>query len=65
MRPIILGGRLLEPLPSLEQARARAAESLAKLPPALRELEAGEPWPIVYSRELRELFERTRQNLVG
>jgi nicotinate phosphoribosyltransferase len=63
LRPIILGGRLVEPLPTLAQARARAAESIAKLPPALRELEVGEPWPVIYSRELRALIERTRANL--
>ena len=63
LRPIILGGRLIEPLPSLEQARARAAESIAKLPPALRQLEVAEPWPVIYSRELRELIGQTRANL--
>jgi nicotinate phosphoribosyltransferase len=65
LRPVILGGRLLEPLPSAGCARARAAEALAKLPPALRELEVAEPWPVIYSRELRQLIERTRSNLVG
>ena len=63
MRPIILGGRLVEPLPTLEQARARAAESVAKLTPALRELEDAEPWPVIYSRELRELIDRTQRQL--
>jgi nicotinate phosphoribosyltransferase len=64
-RPVILNGELVEPLPSLDQARTRAAESLAKLPPALRELEVGEPWPVIHSRELRELIDRTRHNLMG
>jgi nicotinate phosphoribosyltransferase len=64
LRPIILGGHLVEPLPTLELARQRAAESIAKLPPALRQLEPGEPWPVIFSRELRELFDRTRQNLL-
>jgi nicotinate phosphoribosyltransferase len=63
MRPVILGGKLVEPLPTLEEARARAAESVAKLAPALRELEVVEPWPVIYSRELRALIERTRANL--
>jgi len=63
LRPVILGGRLIEPLPALEQARRRAAESLAKLPAALRQLETAEPWPVIYSRELRELIEQTRRNL--
>ena len=65
LRPVILGGHLVEPLPSIEQARERAARSIAKLPPALRELEVGEPWPVIYSRELRELMERTRCNSAG
>lgn len=63
MRPVILGGHLVEALPSLEESRSRAAESIAKLPPALRGLETAEPWPVIYSRELRELIERTRHNL--
>lgn len=65
LRPVILGGRLVEPLPGLEQARARARESVARLAPALRQLETAEPWPVIYSRELRALMERTRSNLVG
>ncbi|HMC58740.1 MAG TPA: hypothetical protein VKJ01_06080, partial [Candidatus Solibacter sp.] len=63
MRPVILGGKLVEPLPTLAQARARAAESVAKLPAALRGLEAAEPWPVIYSRELRELIGQTSSNL--
>jgi len=65
LRPIILGGRLVEPLPTIEQSRQRAAESIAKLPAALRQLEVTEPWPVIHSRELRELTERTRRNLLG
>jgi nicotinate phosphoribosyltransferase len=65
LRPIILGGRLIEPLPTLAQARNRAAESIAKLPPALRQLEVAEPWPVIQSRELRELIGQTRANLRG
>ena len=62
MRPILLGGKLVEPLPTVEQARERTAACLAKLPPELRELEPAQPWPVIYSRELRELTERTRLN---
>jgi len=64
LRPVLMEGQLVEPLPTLEQARSRAAESVAKLAPALRELEPAEPWPVIYSRELRELIERTRANLL-
>ena len=63
LRPIVLGGRLIEPLPGIEEARARAAASLANLPPALRQLEVTEPWPVIQSRELRELIGQTRSNL--
>ena len=63
LRPIILGGRLIEPLPGLAQARDRAAQSIANLPPALRQLEVAEPWPVIQSRELRELVGQTRSNL--
>ncbi len=65
LRPIILGGSLVEPLPTLAQARERAAQSIAKLPPSLRELEVAEPWPVIQSRELRELIGQTRSNLRG
>jgi nicotinate phosphoribosyltransferase len=63
LRPVILGGELIEPLPTLDEARCRAAESLRKLPAALRSLDAAEPWPVIYSRELRALIEQTRRNL--
>jgi nicotinate phosphoribosyltransferase len=63
MRPVILGGKLVEPLPTLPQARARAAEFVAKLPAPLRELEVAEPWPVIYSRELRLLVDQTSSNL--
>ncbi len=65
LRPVILGGKLVEPLPSLEQARQRAAEAITKLSPALRQLEVVEPWTVIHSRELRDLTERTRHNLLG
>jgi nicotinate phosphoribosyltransferase len=64
LRPVVLGGRLIEPLPGVDQARCRAAQSLARLPAALRQLEmAEEPWPVIYSRELRALIDQTRVNL--
>ena len=65
LRPTILGGRLIEPLPTLAQARERAAQSIANLPPALRQLEVAEPWPVIQSRELRALIGQTRSNLGG
>lgn len=63
LRPVILNGRLVEPLPPLEEVRCRAAEAVSCLPQNLRELETAEPWPIIYSRELRTLIDQTRRNL--
>jgi hypothetical protein len=64
LRPVILGGRLIEPLPSLEEVRCRAAEALARLPQPLRELEQAGARPVVYSLDLQTLIERTRRNLI-
>jgi nicotinate phosphoribosyltransferase len=63
IRPVILGGRLIEPLPTLGAVRRRASESLAQLPPALRELEVVELRPVINSRELQMLIDQTRMNL--
>ena len=65
LRPVILGGKLIEPLPTLAQSRDRAAQAIANLPPALRQLEVAEPWPVIQSRELRELIGQTHSNLRG
>ena len=63
MRPIILGGNLIEPLPALADSRRRAAESISRLPGPWRALEPCDPWPVIHSRELRELIGRTQANL--
>jgi nicotinate phosphoribosyltransferase len=62
LRPVLLGGKLVEPLPDLNAARARAAASLAKLPTSLRSLDPAEPWPLRHSKDLAALIERTRSN---
>lgn len=63
LRPVVLGGKLVEPLPELNTARARAAEWLAKMPAGLRGLDPAGPWPVRHSQELEALIERTRRNL--
>jgi nicotinate phosphoribosyltransferase len=63
LRPVILGGRLIEPLPGAHAARKRAAEALAKLPPTLSDLEPCAPWPVRNSAGLDQLIETTRRNL--
>ena len=61
---MLLDGKLVEPLPDLNSARARAAESLAKLPASLHSLDDAEPWPVRYSKDLAALIERTRSSLL-
>ena len=63
LRPVLLGGELVEPLPDLNAARAHAAASRAKLPASLRSLDPAEPWPVRHSKDLAALIERTRSNL--
>ncbi len=63
LRPVILGGNLIEPLPDVESARSRALAALGKLPAELRSLEEVEPRRVEYSKDLAALIERTRQNL--
>ncbi len=63
-RPVILQGRLVEPLPTAAQARDRAAASLARLPAACQSLfEAKDPWPVELSPELTKLDLRVRQEV--
>jgi len=58
-RPVILNGRLVEPLPSAAQARERAAASLARLPAPCHSLfEAKNPWRVELSPELTKLDQR-------
>ncbi len=63
LRPVILGGELVEPLPSVADARRRATESLAKLPADLRRLDNPVPRRVEYSAELTTLMEQTRRNM--
>lgn len=64
LRPVLVNGQLIEPLPTLEQSRARAAQMIAQLPAPLHGIDPAEPWPVIYSRELRELIDNTRHNLM-
>ena len=49
------GGKRLAGLQTLEQARARARDELARLPEALRGLTPAQPYPVHISDSLREL----------
>jgi nicotinate phosphoribosyltransferase len=64
LRPVILGGRLIEPLPSATEARKHAAESLARLPaPCMSLFESKNAWPVEVSAELECLYERVRKGI--
>jgi nicotinate phosphoribosyltransferase len=64
LRPVILGGALIEPLPKTEDARRHAAESLARLPTPCHSLFEGEDaWRVELSPELECLYERVRKGV--
>ena len=53
--PVMRSGELVGELPSLDEARARAAQSLAKLPPRYRRLQDPSRYPVRWSRRLEAL----------
>jgi nicotinate phosphoribosyltransferase len=57
LHPVMKAGRRLEPRPTLDDARARAAQDLARLPQALRGLEAGARYPVEIAPALARLAE--------
>jgi len=65
LRPVILDGKLVEPLPDARSARAHAAESVKKLPEAYRRLKDAEPYPVYYSLQLQALLEQARRSVEG
>jgi nicotinate phosphoribosyltransferase len=64
LRPVMIGGRLLEPLPSAYEARRHAAESLAVLPAPCHSLFQAQSWEVKLSEQLEEL-NRTVQKGAG
>jgi nicotinate phosphoribosyltransferase len=53
--PVMQGGRRIRPLPSLAEARERAAAQLQRLPEPLRRLDADATFPVLVSEALRDL----------
>jgi nicotinate phosphoribosyltransferase len=61
LRPVILGGELIEPLPDATQARSYAAAALSKLPaPCVSLFEGRDDWRVDLSPELTRLYEQSR-----
>jgi nicotinate phosphoribosyltransferase len=64
LHPVILGGRLVETLPSATEARRHAAEALARLPAACMSLfENPGAWRVDVSTELECLYEQVRRGV--
>jgi nicotinate phosphoribosyltransferase len=64
LRPVILGGELIEPPPDAHNARENCAASVRRLPAPLRSLYPAEnPWRIEYSRQMLALADRVRSGL--
>lgn len=64
LRPVMLGGQLLEPLPSAGEARNHATEALSRLPAACHSLfERPDAWRVDLSPDLEHLFEKVRKGI--
>jgi hypothetical protein len=64
LRPVMIGGRLVEPLPTAEEARAHAAKCLASLPASCQSLfERPDAWRVDLSPELEGLWENVRKGI--
>lgn len=50
--PVLRQGKLVKPLPTLEESRTHCLAQLRRLPPRLLQLERAEPYPVYFSEEL-------------
>ena len=61
LRPVLLGGKLVEPLPAVTAARQYAAESIQRLPTAIRSLfDTDQKYRVEHSAELVALYEKVQ-----
>lgn len=66
LRPVIYGGKLVDPLPTTAEARQHALDSVQRLPKKLHSLfECDPPWPVELSRKLKGLAESVRSRVEG
>jgi len=64
LRPVLLGGRLVEPLPGIAEVRRHASECMARLPaPCLSLFEDEHAWRVEISPRLQGLYEKVRQGV--
>ena len=64
LEPVMENGKLVRPLPSLDQIRERAARNLTRLPENFRRLEESDPYPVSKSDALESLLETLRSRYV-
>jgi nicotinate phosphoribosyltransferase len=61
LRPVMLGGQLVEPLPTAKAAREYAADCIKRLPTAVRSLfDTGQEYRVDQSHELLTLYEQVQ-----
>ena len=61
LRPVVIGGRLVEPLPSIQESQAYAAECVRRLPIAIRSLfDTEQKYRVEHSRALDRLTHDVR-----
>jgi nicotinate phosphoribosyltransferase len=64
LRPVMIGGALIEPLPTAAEARNHAAECLSRLPAPCHSLfERPDAWRVDLSPELEDLYEKVRKGI--
>ncbi|MGA7409709.1 MAG: nicotinate phosphoribosyltransferase [Bryobacteraceae bacterium] len=60
LRPVIIDGTLLEPMPTAKAIRESAGPRIAALPPELLQLDEAPEYPVLISPNLRQLAEAHR-----
>ena len=62
---ILHNGKLMSPLSTIEEARARCLASLPRLPEATRALKDPTPFPVKRSAALEALFAKVKEQMLG
>jgi nicotinate phosphoribosyltransferase len=65
LEPVMQGGKILGPLPTLEEAKSLCRGDLERLPDLYRRIVAPARYPVEFSARLRDLREATEKNLIG
>jgi nicotinate phosphoribosyltransferase len=63
LRPLLMGGELVEPYPALSTVRERTLRAISELPAEVRKLSPASPRHVAISERLLKLAESTRRSL--